>query len=91
MTTLNIGNITIDNPQLANNIKAYSVDDIKKLFVEFLNQEITALPKQSKPQSKWGEFAQKMQGSFSPEMIQHLKRGREEARENFTPRSKTQK
>ena len=41
----------------------------------------------NKEKSKWGEFAKKMKGSFTPEMIENLKKAREEARENFIPDS----
>jgi len=87
MTTLNIGDIIIENSQLAKNIKTYSVEDIKSLFIDFLNREFLTIQNRVQKKSKWGEFADKIGGSFTPEMVENLKRGREEARENFVPRS----
>jgi len=87
VTTLNIGDIIIENPLLAKNIKAYSVEDVKSLFIDFLNREFLTIQNRVKKKSKWGEFADKISGSFTPEMVENLKRGREEARENFVPRS----
>ena len=36
-----------------------------------------------KKQTKWGEFAEKMDGLFTPDMVQHFHLSRKEARENF--------
>jgi len=85
--TINIGNITIENPQLLNSIEKYSIEDIKILFVDFLKKEFIPSQTKIKEKSKWGEFATKMKGSFTPEMVEHLKKARIEARENFKPRN----
>lgn len=37
----------------------------------------------SKTQTKWGEFAQKMDGLFTPEIIEHINTSRKEARDKF--------
>jgi len=37
----------------------------------------------SQTQTKWGEFAQKMDGLFTPEIIEHIRTSRKEARDNF--------
>jgi len=37
----------------------------------------------SKAQTKWGEFAQKMDGLFAPEIIKHINASRKEARDKF--------
>jgi hypothetical protein len=34
-------------------------------------------------QTKWGKFSQKMDGLFTPEIIQHISVSRKEARDNF--------
>ena len=33
--------------------------------------------------TKWGEFAQKMDGLFNPEIVKHISNSRKEARDNF--------
>ena len=43
---------------------------------------IDGLKPSQKKETKWGEFARKMDGLFTPEIIEHLK----EARENFISR-----
>ncbi len=47
---------------------------------------IGGLKKPQKPETKWGEFANKMDGLFTPEIIDHLHESRKEARENFISR-----
>jgi len=47
---------------------------------------IDGLRKPQKTETKWGEFARKMDGLFTPEIIEHLEKSRKEARENFISR-----
>jgi len=47
---------------------------------------INGLKKPQKKETKWGEFARKMDGLFTPEIIEHLNESRKEARENFISR-----
>ena len=47
---------------------------------------IDGLKKPQKKETKWGEFARKMDGLFTPKIIEHLKESRKEARENFISR-----
>ena len=49
-------------------------------------QVINGLKKTQKKETKWGEFARKMDGIFTPEIIEHLNKSRKEARENFISR-----
>ena len=44
---------------------------------------IDGLKKPQKKETKWGEFARKMDGLFTPQIIDHLKESRKEDRENF--------
>lgn len=37
----------------------------------------------AKTQTKWGEFAEKMDGVFTPDIVQHISNSRKEARDNF--------
>jgi hypothetical protein len=41
------------------------------------------LKKPQKKETKWGEFARKMDGLFTPEIIEHLEKNRKEAREKL--------
>ncbi len=36
-----------------------------------------------KSKTKWGEFAEKMDGLFTPDIVQHINSSRKEARDNF--------
>jgi len=36
-----------------------------------------------KPKTQWGEFAKKMDGLFTSEIVQHISTSRKEARDNF--------
>ncbi len=47
---------------------------------------IDGLQKPQKKETKWGEFARKMDGLFTPKIIEHLEESRKEARENFISR-----
>jgi hypothetical protein len=48
------------------------------------NLHITVLEELKSPEkTKWGEFAQKMDGLFTPEIVEHIKLSRQEARKNF--------
>ena len=45
---------------------------------------ITTIKKNNeKPKTKWAEFAEKMDGLFTPEIIEHINLSRKEARDNF--------
>jgi len=35
------------------------------------------------PKTRWGEFAEKMDGLFTPDIVEHIKTSRKEARDNF--------
>jgi hypothetical protein len=41
---------------------------------------IDVLQKPQKKETKWGEFARKMDGLFTPKIIEHLNESRKEAR-----------
>jgi hypothetical protein len=86
--TIDIGKITINDPTLLNNIKHSSIEEIRHLFVAFLAREVPQTQESNRP-SKWGEFARKMQGSFTPQMVEHLKQGHTQAREQFQARDLT--
>lgn len=37
----------------------------------------------AKTKTKWGEFAEKMDGIFTPDIVEHISTSRKEARDNF--------
>jgi len=47
---------------------------------------LDGLKKPQQKETKWGEFANKMDGLFTPEIAEHFKESRKEARENFISR-----
>lgn len=38
---------------------------------------------QTSKKTKWGKFAEKMDGLFTPDIVQHISTSRKEARDNF--------
>jgi len=66
-----------------------AIEQLLNIAKEQLNLPIKIIDGLKKPQrkeTKWGEFARKMDGLFSPEIIKHLEKSRKEARENFISR-----
>jgi len=49
------------------------------LQINIIN-DFTSSPKKT---TKWGDFANKMDGLFTPDLVEHLNTSRKEARENF--------
>lgn len=37
----------------------------------------------TKPKTQWGEFAEKMDGLFTTDIVQHISTSKKEARDNF--------
>lgn len=71
----------------SNDISA--IEKLLSIAKEQLNLQIKVVDGLKKPQkkeTKWGEFARKMDGLFTPEIVEHLKESRKEARENFISR-----
>ena len=68
----------------SNDINA--IEQLLYLAKNKFNLHITVLEELKLPQNKqtkWGEFAQKMDGLFTPEIVEHIKLSRKEARDNF--------
>ena len=66
-----------------------AIEQLLHIAKEQFNLQIKVLDGLKLPQKKetrWGEFARKMDGLFTPEIIEHLKESRKEARENFISR-----
>ncbi len=66
-----------------------AIEQLLNIAKERFNLQIKVIDGLKKPQkkeTKWGEFARKMDGLFTPKIIEHLKESRKEARENFISR-----
>ena len=66
-----------------------AIEQLLNIAKEQFNLQIKVIDGLKKPQkneTKWGEFARKMDGLFTPKIIEHLKESRKEARENFISR-----
>ena len=67
-------------------INSTDISAIEQLFnivKEQFNLQIKVIEGLKKPQkkeTKWGEFARKMNGLFTPKIIEYLKESRKEAR-----------
>ena len=75
MTTLNIG---------TNDMTA--IKEIQKMVVQkfhFDVQIIDATNNKNTTKTKWAEFAEKMDGLFTPDIVEHINASRKEARDNF--------
>ena len=74
MTTLNIA---------TNDMTA--IKEIQKMVVQKFHFDVqiidTKVNKNTK--TKWAEFAEKMDGLFTPDIVKHIDTSRKEARDNF--------
>lgn len=63
------------------------VQEFLDLVVKKFNFNITVLENSSiktkAKKSKWEEFANEMDGIFTPNIVQHINKSKNEARENF--------
>jgi len=74
MTTLNIG---------TNDMTA--IKEIQQMVVQKFHFDVQII--QAKPskhtKTKWAEFAEKMDGLFTSDIVKHINTSRKEARDNF--------
>jgi hypothetical protein len=88
MTNFNIGTIQVDSPRAEMIIKTSSVDDIKTMFVSFLENDFITKPTKRK-KGKWGSFADRMSGLTTPEITEHIENTSKEMRNSFEFRDLT--
>lgn len=87
MTILN--DIKITNPTAEATAKKFSKKEISELFSTFLilisQENIVRKNKvQEEPQkTKWAEFAEKMDGFFTPDIVEHIETSHKKARGDF--------
>ena len=80
---LNIGTINIQNQEVAKFIQNKSIDKIKKMFTDFLNNQVKISKKTTKPKGKWGAFADRMSGLTTPEITEHIQKTSLEMKDDF--------
>jgi hypothetical protein len=74
MTTLNIGK---------NDMTA--IKEIQKMVVQKFHFDVQIMDRKTTnhTKTKWAEFAEKMDGLFTPDIVKHIDTSRKEARDNF--------
>jgi len=74
MTTLNIG---------TNDMAA--IKEIQEMVVQKFHFDVQIIDTKisNKTKTKWAEFAEKMDGLYTPDIVKHIDTSRKEARDNF--------
>ena len=85
--SLNIGTVDIQDQEVAQFIQNKSIDEIKKMFTDFLTHQVKGSSKSTKSKGKWGAFAERMSGLTTPEMTAHIHQTRSEMRDSFELRA----
>jgi len=80
---LDIGTINIQNQEVVKFIQNKSIDEIKKMFTDFLNNQVNTSQKTAKPKGKWGAFADRMSGLTTPEITEHIQKTSLDMRDGF--------
>ncbi len=88
MTTFKMGTIHIDSPKAEMIIKTSSIDEIRTMFITFLESDFIHKPTKNK-KSKWGNFADRMSGLTTPEITEHIENTSKEMRDSFSFRDLT--
>ncbi len=84
MVALNLGTINITNQEVAKFIQNKSIDEIKSMITDFLNNQVNTISnKSSKKNSKWAKVADEMRGTMSNSTIEYLKNCSQEIRNGF--------
>ncbi len=62
-----------------------SIREIQEMIVRkfHVNAKIVDGKTDNNNKTKWAEFAEKMDGLFTPKIIEHIDRSKKEARDNF--------
>ncbi len=81
---LNLGTINITNQEVAKFIQNGSIDEIKSMITDFLNNQVNLVSnKPTKPKGKWGAFADRMSGLTTPEITEHIQKTSLDMRDGF--------
>ncbi len=88
MTKFKMGTIQVDSPRAEMIIKTSSIDDIRTIFVAFLENDFIAKTTKRK-KGKWGNFADRMSGLTTPKITEHIENTSKEMRNSFEFRDLT--
>lgn len=58
------------------------IEQAKKLLIDNLHLEVK-IKEEKKEKNKWADFTNKIDDVFTPNIVEHIKKSRDEARENF--------
>ena len=82
--TLNLGSIDITNQEAANLIQKKSIDEIKIMITDFLNNQVNVgSQKPTQKKSKWAKVADEMRGTMRSDTVEYLKNCSQEIRSGF--------
>jgi len=81
---LNLGTINITNQEVAKFIQNRSIDEIKNMITDFLNNQVNLISsKPTKKKGKWAKVADEMRGTMSSNTVEYLKNCSQEVRSGF--------
>jgi len=62
-----------------------AIKEIQKMVAQkfHFNVQIIDIKTDKSNKTKWAEFAEKMDGLFTPDIVEHINNSRKEARDNF--------
>lgn len=71
---LDIGTINIQNQEVAKFIQNKSIDEIKSIITDFLNNQVKTISnKPIEKKGKWAKVADEMRGTMSQNTVEYLK------------------
>jgi hypothetical protein len=82
MTNFKMGTIQIDSPKAEMIIKTTSVDEIKAMFIAFLESDMVPTPTKRK-KGKWAKVADEFRGTMSHSTSNYLQECSREIRDDF--------
>ena len=81
---LNLGTINITNQEVVKFIQNGSIDEIKSMITDFLNNQVNLISnKPTKKKGKWAKVADEMRGTMSSDTVDYLKNCSQEIRSGF--------
>jgi hypothetical protein len=81
---LDIGTINIKNQEVAKFIQNKSIDEIKNMITDFLNNQVKIISNTpTRKKGKWAKVADEMRGTMSPSTVEYLKECSQEVRSGF--------
>jgi len=81
---LNLGTINITNQEVVKFIQNRSIDEIKNMITDFLNNQVNIISnKPTQKKGKWAKVADEMRGTMSSDTVEYLKTCSQEIRSGF--------